>query len=52
VTGDTAPADLQVLAGTGVPVLHKPFSAEELLQALSASLPQPTRGPRTGPQAQ
>lgn len=34
VTGDTAPADLALLEASGVPVLHKPFRAEELLAAI------------------
>lgn len=39
VTGDTAPTDLQALAEAGVPLLHKPFSADELLRALLALCP-------------
>lgn len=39
VTGDTAPDDLTRLAGTGFPVLHKPFSATALLAALPALRP-------------
>ena len=38
VTGDTAPADLALLAKTGLPVLHKPFSAAVLLQLLQEAL--------------
>jgi signal transduction histidine kinase/ActR/RegA family two-component response regulator len=38
VTGDTAPADLALLAGAGLPVLHKPFSADELLVLLREAL--------------
>ncbi|MBK6717400.1 MAG: hybrid sensor histidine kinase/response regulator [Burkholderiales bacterium] len=39
VTGDTAPTDLQTLAEAGVPLLHKPFSSDELLSALLTMLP-------------
>jgi len=35
LTGDTAPTDFQALAHSGIPVLHKPFSAEELHDALA-----------------
>jgi signal transduction histidine kinase/CheY-like chemotaxis protein len=38
VTGDTAPGDLNVLAASGLPVLHKPFRAEALLEAIEATL--------------
>jgi CheY-like chemotaxis protein len=38
VTGDTAPADLALLAAAGVPVLHKPFGAEALLARLQLAL--------------
>lgn len=38
VTGDTAPPDLALLAGTGLPVLHKPFSADALLALLRQAL--------------
>jgi signal transduction histidine kinase/CheY-like chemotaxis protein len=34
VTGDTAPTRLQVLADSGIPVLHKPFKLDELLRTL------------------
>ena len=34
VTGDTAPAQLQALADSGTPVLHKPFKLDELLRTL------------------
>ena len=34
VTGNTAPAEIARLVATGVPVLHKPFSAEALLAAI------------------
>lgn len=48
VTGDTAPADIASLAATGLPVLHKPFGAEALLdavhQALRASEPAALEG--------
>ena len=39
VTGDTAPADLALLAGAGLPVLHKPFSADALLQQALVATP-------------
>ena len=38
VTGDTAPADLALLAGADLPVLHKPFSADALLALLQQAL--------------
>jgi CheY-like chemotaxis protein len=38
VTGDTAPADLALLAASGLPVLHKPFGAEALLTVLHRAL--------------
>jgi signal transduction histidine kinase/CheY-like chemotaxis protein len=38
VTGDTAPGDLTLLAASGLPVLHKPFRAEELLAAIERAL--------------
>lgn len=38
VTGDTAPGDLTLLAASGLPVLHKPFRAEELLAAIGRAL--------------
>jgi len=38
VTGDTAPADLALLASAGLPVLHKPFSADALLVLLQQAL--------------
>jgi signal transduction histidine kinase/CheY-like chemotaxis protein len=37
ITGDTAPHDLAALAASGLPVLHKPFSADELLRAIEAA---------------
>ena len=37
VTGDTSPRDLAELTGSGVPVLHKPFRAAELLAAVEAA---------------
>ncbi len=36
VTGDTAPADIARLRESGLPVLHKPFSSDELLASLRA----------------
>ncbi|MGY4831551.1 ATP-binding protein [Sphaerotilaceae bacterium SBD11-9] len=38
VTGDTSPGDLNLLADSGLPVLHKPFRAEELLAAIGRAL--------------
>jgi CheY-like chemotaxis protein len=38
VTGDTAPADLALLAAAGLPVLHKPFGADALLARLQQAL--------------
>ena len=38
VTGDTAPADMALLAASGLPVLHKPFGAEALLALLYQAL--------------
>jgi signal transduction histidine kinase/ActR/RegA family two-component response regulator len=38
VTGDTSPGDLTLLAESGLPVLHKPFRAEELLAAIGRAL--------------
>ena len=38
VTGDSAPADLARLDAAGLPVLHKPFRAAELLALLQAAL--------------
>ncbi len=43
VTGNTAPADLARLDTAGLPVLHKPFRAAELLALLHAALPAETR---------
>ncbi|MFG6462687.1 ATP-binding protein [Roseateles sp. DXS20W] len=37
VTGNTAPADLAVLAASGLPVVHKPFRAEQLAQAIQGA---------------
>lgn len=37
VTGDTAPRDLAALTASGVPVLHKPFRAAELLAAIEGA---------------
>ncbi|MEY4753047.1 MAG: hypothetical protein RJA44_722, partial [Pseudomonadota bacterium] len=34
VTGNTAPAELAVLSASGLPVLHKPFRSEALLDAI------------------
>ena len=36
VTGDTAPNDIARLRASGLPVLHKPFTSDELLTALRA----------------
>ena len=38
VTGDTSPGDLTLLEASGMPVLHKPFRAEELLAAIERAL--------------
>jgi DNA-binding response OmpR family regulator len=38
VTGETAPAAMALLAACGLPVLHKPFSADELLDLLHTAL--------------
>lgn len=37
ITGDTAPQEIAALIDTGLPVLHKPFRAEQLLIALEAA---------------
>lgn len=39
VTGNTSPDDLALLAASGLPVLHKPFRAEQLAAALAPLLP-------------
>ncbi|MFG6487071.1 ATP-binding protein [Roseateles sp. BYS78W] len=39
VTGNTAPDDLAELAASGLPVVHKPFRAEQLAQAIRSQLP-------------
>jgi signal transduction histidine kinase/CheY-like chemotaxis protein len=36
VTGDTSPADIAHLRASGLPVLHKPFTSDELLTAVRA----------------
>lgn len=38
ITGDTAPDALAVLRDSGLPVLHKPFTSDELLTALRTLL--------------
>jgi signal transduction histidine kinase/CheY-like chemotaxis protein len=40
VTGDTAPADVARLRASGLPVMHKPFGADELLVAVAALVPR------------
>ena len=40
VTGNTLPAELARLAGSGVAVLNKPFRAEALLAALQSLAPR------------
>ena len=45
VTGDTAPDDLARLDRAGLPVLHKPFRAAELLALLHAALPEEDSAP-------
>lgn len=37
LTGDTSPQELAALLDTGLPVLHKPFRAEQLLVAIDAA---------------
>jgi CheY-like chemotaxis protein len=37
VTGDTAPDDIALLRASGLPVLHKPFTSNELWSALQAA---------------
>jgi DNA-binding response OmpR family regulator len=41
VTGDTAPQEIAMLIDTGLPVLHKPFRAEQLLAAVEAAAKAP-----------
>ena len=53
VTGDTSPGDLALLQGSSVPVLHKPFRPQRLLEAIEqargATAPgQRTAGPASG----
>lgn len=45
ITGDTAPDDLARLARCGLPVLHKPFRADALLEAITLAL-EPRQAPR------
>ncbi|MEP7297171.1 MAG: hybrid sensor histidine kinase/response regulator [Burkholderiales bacterium] len=45
VTGNTAPSELAVLDRAGLPVLHKPFRAAELLALLHAALPAAAHAP-------
>jgi signal transduction histidine kinase/ActR/RegA family two-component response regulator len=40
VTGETAPARLRAAQQSGMPLLHKPVSAEQLYQAVTRLLPQ------------
>ena len=48
VTGDIAAADLQRIAGAGLPLLHKPVGADRLLAAVEAALDaHPTGGCET-----
>ena len=45
ITGDIATADLQRIAGAGLPLLHKPVGADRLLAAIEAALDaHPTGG--------
>jgi CheY-like chemotaxis protein len=44
VTGNTSAADLALLADSDVAVLHKPFRAGALLDAIDAALAPPTDG--------
>jgi len=48
VTGDTAPADMALLAASGLPVLHKPFGAEALLSLLHQALRAEAGAAETG----
>lgn len=41
VTGNTAPADIAALGESGLPVLHKPFRAEQLHAAIADALAAP-----------
>jgi CheY-like chemotaxis protein len=41
VTGNTSASDLAVLADSGLPVLHKPFRASALLEAINAAIAVP-----------
>jgi hypothetical protein len=41
VTGDTAPADVERLRATGLPLLFKPFRPAELLARLHGARPAP-----------
>jgi len=56
ITGDTAPQTIAALMASGLPVLHKPFRAEQLLQAIHGAAASPAqRAARSGfaePQAQ
>ncbi len=45
LTGDTEPARLSEVRASGLPVLHKPISADALLQALGEALGGPGRSP-------
>lgn len=44
VTGNTAPEDLAQLAASGLPVVHKPFRAEQLAQVILAQLKRRAAG--------
>jgi len=38
ITGNTAPEDIAAFSTSGIPVLHKPFQTEALLQAIERAL--------------
>jgi signal transduction histidine kinase/CheY-like chemotaxis protein len=44
ITGDTTSSHLQKVATTGVPVMHKPFQAEQLLRVMMIQLQADTTG--------
>jgi signal transduction histidine kinase/CheY-like chemotaxis protein len=43
ITGNSAPRDLALLGASGLPVLHKPYAAADLLAALGALRPAAVR---------
>ena len=42
ITGDTSPQQLAELAASGLPVLHKPFRAEDLRALLAQGMARPS----------